>query len=257
MIEITASDGHKFSAYRADPAGPPKGAVVVVQEIFGVNPHIRKVADGFAAQGYVAIAPALFDRVTAGVELGYDADGVSTGTDLMTQVGADAPFSDIQASVDFVKAIGKVAIVGYCWGGYLAYGSGNRVSGLACAIGYYGGGVEKEYQQKRKIPTMLHFGERDPYIPFEDVVQFRANRPDVSAFSYPSAGHGFNCDERNSYDAQAAEKALDHTLFWISQYVVGQPPVALKNAGAYAQAKVDKKAKGKGKDAADDLGPPM
>lgn len=255
MIELTASDGHKFSAYRADPADAPKGAVVVIQEIFGVNPHIRKITESFAAQGYVAIAPALFDRVKPGVELGYDESSVSTGLDLMKQVGADGPLGDIQATVDSVKNAGKVAIVGYCWGGYLAYVSANRVKGLACAIGYYGGGVEKEYQEKRKIPTLLHFGEKDSFIPFEDVIQFRANRPDVSAFSYPAAGHGFNCDERDSYDEQAAQKALEHTQFWISQYVVGQPPIMLKNAGSYAQAKSDKK-KTKKKEAADDLGPP-
>jgi len=255
MIELTASDGHKFSAYRADPADTPKGGVVVLQEIFGVNSHIRQITDSFAAQGYVAIAPALFDRVRTGVELGYAETDFSTGMDLMKQAGAEGPLDDIQTTVDSVKSAGKVAIVGYCWGGYLAYVSANHVDGLACAIGYYGAGVENEYQGKRKIPTLLHFGERDPLIPFEDVIQFRANRPDVSAFTYPAAGHGFNCDERDSYDEQAAQKALEHTLFWISQYVVGQPPVTLKNAGSYAQAKTDKK-KTKKKEAADDLGPP-
>jgi carboxymethylenebutenolidase len=254
MIELTASDGHKFSAYRADPADAPKGAVVVVQEIFGINPHIRKVTDGFAAKGYIAIAPSLFDRVKAGVELGYDEDGFSQGLGLMQQVGAELPLGDIQATVDAVSSAGKVAIVGYCWGGYLAYVSGNRVNGLACAVGYYGSGVENAYQEKRKIPTLLHFGEIDPLIPFEQVTQFRARRPDVSAFSY-QAGHGFNCDERDGYNAEAAQKALERTLFWISQYVEGQPPVMLKNAGTYAQQKSDKKKKKK-KDA-DDLGPPM
>jgi carboxymethylenebutenolidase len=254
MIELTASDGHKFSAYRAEPAEAPKGAVVVIQEIFGVNPHIKKVVDGFAAQGYVAIAPSLFDRVKTDVELGYDEESVSTGMDLMKQVGADWPLGDIQAAVDSVKSAGKVAIVGYCWGGYLAYVSANRVNGLACAISYYGGGVQNDYLEKRKIPTLLHFGENDPLIPLEDVIQFRANRPDVSAYSYPAAGHGFNCDERDSYNEEVAKKALDHTLFWISQYVVGQPPIALKNAGSYAQAKTEKKKKKK--ETADDMGPP-
>lgn len=254
MIELTADDAHQISAYRADPAEAPKGAVVVVQEFFGVNPHIRKVADGFAAKGYVAIAPSLFDRVKPGVELGYDEDSLSAGLDLMQKVGTERSLGDIQAAVDAVKSAGKVAIVGYCWGGYLAYLSTNRVSGIACAIGYYGGGIVDEYREKRKVPTLLHFAEDDPLIPFDDVVQFRAHRPDVSAFSYPAATHGFNCDERNSYNQAAAEMALDRTLLWISQYVEGQPPIALKNAGSYAQAKTEKKKKTK--PAGDDLGPP-
>jgi carboxymethylenebutenolidase len=253
MIELTADDAHKFSAYRAEPTDAPKGAVVVVQEFFGVNPHIRKIADSFAAKGYVAIAPSLFDRVKPGVELGYDEDGLSAGLHFMQQVETERSLGDIQAAVDAVKGAGKVAIVGYCWGGYLAYLSANRVNGIACSIGYYGGGVVDEYREKRKVPTLLHFAEDDPLIPFENVIQFRAHRPDVSAFSYPAATHGFNCDERDSYNQAAAEKALDRTLFWISQYVEDQAPIALKNAGFYAQAKTEKKKK---KKADDDLGPP-
>lgn len=254
MIELTTSDGHRFSAYRGDPDGVPKGAVVVLQEIFGVNPHIRKIADAFAAKGYVAIAPSLFDRVKTNVELNYDEAATAEGLALMNRVGVDSALADIQATVDAVKGAGKVAIVGYCWGGYLAYLSGNRVSGAACAVGYYGGGIVNDYREKRKIPTLLHFAENDALIPFDEVVQFRARRPDVSAFAYPAA-HGFNCDERDSYDAPAAQKALERTLFWVSQYVEGQPPVTLKNAGAYAQAKTDKKKKKK--ETADDLGPPL
>jgi carboxymethylenebutenolidase len=230
MIELTASDGDTFSAYRADPPGPPKGAVVVLQEVFGVNSHIRSVTDTFAANGYLAIAPSLFDPVMKGVELDYDEPGVSAGA-------------------------GKVAIVGYGWGGYLAYAAGNRVNGLACSVGYYGGGIADDYGEKRKIPTLLHFGENDALIPPQAMDQFRSHRPDVSAFSYPGAAHGFNCDQRDSYQEDAARKALDRSLSFISQYVEGQRPIALKNAGAYAQAKVDKKKKKK--EMADELGPPM
>lgn len=254
MIELSAADGHTFSAYRTDPDGAPKGAVVVVQEIFGVNSHIRKLTDAFAAKGYLAIAPSLFDRAKARVALGYDEAGRSEGLSLSKAIGAHAPLQDIQASVEAVKSAGKVAIVGYSWGGYLAYLCANRVSGLACAISYYGGGVTEDYREKRRVPTLLHFGECDALIPFEGVAQFRARRPDVSAYSYPGAAHGFNCDERDSYHASAAGKAIERTLFWISQYVEGQPPIALKNAGAYAQQKADKKKKKK--DAGDDLGPP-
>ena len=173
MIELTAADTHKFSAYRADPADAPKGAVVVLQEPYGVNSHIRKIADTFAARGYVAIAPALFDRVQAGVELGYDEGDRSTGLDLAQRVETERSLEDIQAAVDAVKDAGKVAIIGYGWGGYLAYLAANRITGLACAIGYYGTGIVANPWEKRKIPTLLHFAENDTLIPLPDVVQFR------------------------------------------------------------------------------------
>lgn len=255
MIELTASDGHKFTAYRADPSEAPKGAVVVLQEVFGLTAHIRKIADDFAAKGYVAIAPSLFDRVKAGVELGYDESGRTEGLRLAEQLGADQPLGDIQATVDAVKDVGKVAVVGYDWGAYLAYLSGNRVGGIACAIGYYGGEILNHSREKRKIPTLLHFAEEDASVPLEEVVQFRASRPDVSSFTYPSAVHGFNCEESDGYSEDSAQKALERTLFWISQYVEGQPPVLLKNAGSYAQAKTERKKKKK--EGGDDMGPPM
>lgn len=254
MIELTASDGHRFSAYQADPTAPPKGAVIVLQEIFGVDPHIKKIVDRFAEQGYLAIAPALFDRAQSDVALGYDETAIGSGLEFVRQVGVDGPLADIQAAVDAAKTAGKVAVVGYCWGGYLAYLAANRVNGLACAVGYYGTGIVDEYLEKRKIPTLLHFGESDPLIPLDAAEQFRAYRPDVSAFSYPAAGHGFNCETRDSYSEQAADQALERTLAWVSQHVVGQPVIALKNSGAYAQAKVEKKKK---KKADDDLGPPL
>lgn len=255
IIELTAADGHKLSAYKVDPADAPKGAVVVLQELFGVNSHIKAVAEAFAQQGYVAIAPALFDRVEQNVELAYDEAGLDRGVSLFKQILLESTLCDIQAAVDAVKSAGKVAVVGYSWGGYLAYRAANGVTGLACAIGYYGVGITQEHREKRKIPTLLHFAEADPLIPFEEVEQFRASRPDVSAFTYP-AGHGFNCNDRNSYQEDAARTAQERTLFWISQFVVGQPPIALKNSGAYAQQKSDKK-KGKKKSAEDDLGPPL
>lgn len=254
MIEITSPDGHKFSAYRAEPSDAPKGAVIVLQELYGLNSFIQKEVVGFAAKGYVAIAPALFDREKRGIALGYDQSGRSEGEDLIKSIGTARALNDIQATVDSVSSVGKVAIVGYSWGGYLAYISANRVRGVSCAVGYYGPGIPQDSLEKRKTPTLLHFGENDPLIPLEDVVQFRANRPDVSAFSYPHAGHGFNCDERDSYNAEAAGKALERTLFWISQYVSGQAPVTLKNSGSYAQQKTEKKKKKSGDD---DMGPPM
>src|SRR5437899_2191674 len=184
MIELTAGDGHTFSAYRAEPEGTPKGAVVVVQDCFGLDPQIRKLADEFASLGYLAIAPSLFDSIQPDVALGHDEDGVAKGRELTQQVGTDRAIGDIQEAVDAVKSAGKVSIVGYGWGAYLAYVSANRINGVACAVGYYGGGIVEDYREKRKVPTLLHFGENDPLIPSEEVSQFRAHRPDVSAFSY-------------------------------------------------------------------------
>ena len=255
MIELTAGDGHTFSAYRADPAETPRGSVVILQDALGLNPQIRKMADEFADRGYVAIAPSLFDGVKPGVSLEPDEAGWSEGVDLVRQVGRDQALGAIQTAVDSVKSTGKVAVVGYGWGGYLAYVAANRVSGLACAVSYYGNGIVQEFGEKRKIPTLLHFGESDPLIPLEAMSQFRAQRPEVSAFSYPGATHGFDSGAYGSFHEDAAQKAADRTLFWISQYVIGQSPVTLKNSGAYAQAKVEKKKKKK--DSVDDLGPPM
>ncbi|WP_128927684.1 dienelactone hydrolase family protein [Bradyrhizobium guangxiense] len=254
MIELTASDGASFSAYRAEPADTPKGAVVVLQDVFGVTAEIRKVADAFAARGYVAIAPSLFDRVKPGASLDHDESGKAEGTSISAKIGKEQAISDIQTSVDAVKGAGKVAVVGYCWGGDLAYTAANKVDSIACVIGYDGRETVTDYREKRKVPTLLHFGESDPELPLEAITQFRAWRPDVSAFTYPDAARGFGCDERGNFRAEAAEKALERTLFWISQYVEGQQPILLKNAGAYAQAKTEKKKKKKD---GDDLGPPM
>lgn len=236
MIELTSGDGHSFSAYRADPTDAPKGAVVVLPDVYGVTPHLQKEVDGFAAQGYVAIAPAIAAQ-----------EGESDGASVTTAL------QEIQAAVDAVKSVGKVAIVGYDWGGYLAYVSANSLNDLACAISYYPAGIAEERWVKRKIPTLLHFPENDPSLPMDDIIQFRAQRPDVSAFSYPEVSNGFNFDAAESFNEAAARSARERTLFWISQYVEGQEPIALKNSGSYAQAKTDKKKK---KSGGDDMGPP-
>jgi carboxymethylenebutenolidase len=254
MTELTTADGHTLSCYRAAPAGPPLGAVVVAHEMFGITSQIRKLADDFAAQGYLAIAPALFDRVKPGVELGYDDAGTAEGAELVKQVDVETCLADLQAAVAAAKDAGRVALVGYSWGAYLAYLAANAVSGLACVVGYYGDGIVEGVGAKRKVPTLLHFAENDPAIPVDEVEQFRARRPDVSAFTY-FAGPGFASDAHGGYDAEATRKANERTSFWLSQYVVGQQPILLKNAGAYAAQKNEKK-KTKAA-AADDMGPPL
>src|SRR6202051_2055797 len=148
-IDLTSADGHKFSAYRADPSAKPRGAIVVVQEIFGVNNHMRRVTDGFAAQGYLAISPALFDRTKRGVELGYDQTAIASGRELRGAVGDDGPLADIQATIDMAEKGGKVAVIGYCWGCTLPYLSATRLKGIVCAVGYYGGGIAAANEKTR------------------------------------------------------------------------------------------------------------
>ncbi|RYB04120.1 dienelactone hydrolase family protein [Lichenibacterium ramalinae] len=217
-IKLTAADGATIDAYRADPTGTPKGGLVVLQEIFGVNPHIRRVADGFAAEGYRVIAPALFDRVKPGVELDYNQEGMGAGIALMGQVDQGKALLDVAAAVAAASDAGKVGIVGYCWGGSLAYAAACSVDGLAAAVGYYGGNIAKSLDRKPKVPVMLHFGERDAHIPMSDVAAIEAALPDVPVYTY-DADHGFNCDARGSYDKPSAAQALERTLAFLARYV--------------------------------------
>ena len=217
-IKLTAADGTTIDAYRADPTGTPKGGLVVLQEIFGVNPHIRRVADGFAAEGYRVIAPALFDRVKPGVELDYNQEGMGAGIALMGQVDQGKALLDVAAAVAAASDAGKVGIVGYCWGGSLAYAAACSVDGLAAAVGYYGGNIAKSLDRKPKVPVMLHFGERDAHIPMSDVAAIEAALPDVPVYTY-DADHGFNCDARGSYDKPSAAQALERTLAFLARYV--------------------------------------
>ena len=217
-ITLTAKDGHKLAAYRADPAGKPKGALVVIQEIFGVNSHMRRVTDNFAAQGYVALSPALFDRVQKGIELGYDPKSIESGRDIRAKVPLDGTLADLQAAIDAVKPFGKVGVVGYCWGGSLAFLAATRLQGLAAAVGYYGGMIAAHAEERPKVPVLLHFGETDQSIPMSDVEKVKKARPDVPIHVY-KAGHGFNCDERGSYDAASAKLAWERTLAFFAQHV--------------------------------------
>ena len=168
-IELTAGDGFKLAAYRADPSAKPRGGLVVAQEIFGVNSHIRSVCDGYAADGYAVIAPALFDRYQRGVDIGYTPDDIAKGRDLKGRTQIDAALLDVAAARDALSTAGKVGIIGYCWGGYVAWMAASRLSGYACTIPYYGGGVLEAGAEKPKCPVMAHFGERDSMIPVDGV----------------------------------------------------------------------------------------
>ena len=222
-VTLTAADGFKSSAYLSAPSGPPRGAIVVVQEIFGVNSHIRGVADGYAAAGFLAIAPATFDRVERGVELGYTPDDIAQGSRLKAAVEAlPAPgvLQDIQAAVDHAARAGKVGIVGYCWGGLLVWRAAESVRGLAAAVAYYGGGMTVGGERSRKpaVPTMAHFGDLDAHISVESVRAFEQAHPEVEVHLY-AANHGFNCDQRGSYNASAAATALERSLYHFGKHL--------------------------------------
>ena len=223
MIELTAADGHRLQAYRADPAGAPRAGVVVIQEIFGVNAHIREVADGYAAQGYAAIAPALFDRVRTGVELGYEEGAIAEGRDLAFSMNPDVPVRDVEAAVEAAAAAGKVGVVGYCWGGSLAFLAACKLD-VAAASSYYGGQIvaalEREPELKPAAPVIMHFGEHDAGIPLADVDRIRASFPEVPVHLY-DAGHGFNCDHRGSYDEAACRVARERTLAFFAERLAG------------------------------------
>ena len=219
-IELKAKDGFTLAAYEAAPSGKPVGGLVVIQEIFGVNHHIRAVTDRFAAQGYLSIAPALFDRAKRGVDIGYDEASVKEGVEIRGKIKLEDTLLDVAAAIEAVKGAGKIGIVGYCWGGSLAFISAARLDGLAAAVGYYGGMVAAHAGEKPRVPTILHFGEQDHGIPMTDVDKVKAARPDVEIYTYP-AGHGFSCDERGSFDKLSHEKALERTLAFFKKHLAG------------------------------------
>ena len=217
-IELTAADGHRFAAYRAEPAGTPRGALVVIQEIFGVNSHIRGVADGYAADGYLAIAPALFDRSERGLDIGYSQPEIERGRAIMQKVPMDDALKDVAAAIKNVASAGKTGIVGYCWGGTVSFVAAAKLDGLACAVSYYGGGVAANVAAQPKVPVMFHFGETDHAIPMDAVEKVRAAHSTQTFHIYP-AGHGFNCDQRGSYHAESAKLARTRTLEFLRRYV--------------------------------------
>jgi carboxymethylenebutenolidase len=223
FIGLTAADGFKFAAYLAQPAGTPKGGVVVLQEIFGVNAHIRAVADSYAAEGYLAIAPSTFHRVQRGVELGYTQDDMAAGVALKAAVEAiPAPgaLQDVQAAVNEAAKAGKVAVVGYCWGGLLTWRAACTLSGISAAVPYYGGGMTTPLETARQpqCPVLAHFGDQDHAIPMEGVRAFEAAQATVQVAVY-SAKHGFNCDHRAAFDATAAAQARLRTLAFLAQHL--------------------------------------
>ena len=219
QISIKMQDGFELSAYRSLPSAQSKGVVVVIQEIFGVNAHIREVADGYAAQGYSAIAPALFDRIERDIELGYAEAEMGKGIELAFQgLEMAQTMKDLQSVVDYGAAQGAVGVVGFCFGGLLTYLSACQLKGVAAASSYYGGGIAGVLDHQPKCPLIMHFGELDAHIPMTDVDKIKEANPRIPVHVY-DADHGFNCDHRASYSEQAAELALQRTLAHFDQHL--------------------------------------
>ena len=219
MIELKAADGHQLAAYRAEPSGRPRGGVVVIQEVFGVNSHIKAVADGYATDGYLAIAPAMFDRVQRGYDTGYSQPEIQAGVAVMQTLDWKLTLLDTSAAIDAAKAAGKVGIVGYCWGGTVSWVAAARLSGLACSAPYYGGGMPGFIGEKPKIPTLCHFGELDQSPTLEQSKAIAKAHPEITAHFYPGAGHGFNCDQRGSYHAGSAKLARTRTVEFFRKHL--------------------------------------
>jgi len=218
-IKLTASDGFEFGGYRAEPTGSAKGAVVVIQEIFGVNHHIRSVCDRLADAGYAAIAPSIFDRIEPDFTSGYSPDEIAIARKFVANPDWAAMLLDTQAAIDAVKDVGPVGIIGFCLGGSIAYVAATKLSGLSAAVGYYGGAVVRFADDKPKVPTQLHFGEKDAGIPLTDVETIKSKRPDVEVFIYPGAQHGFHCDERASYDKASSDIAWPRSLEFFATHL--------------------------------------
>jgi carboxymethylenebutenolidase len=206
----------RIGGWRADPPIAARGALVVVQEIFGVNGHIRRVVERFAAHGFVALAPAFFDHFERGVELGYDEEGVARGRELVAQLGFERVLQDVHAAAEMLQLDGNVAVVGYCWGGTVAFLANTRL-GLP-AVSYYGGRTAPFVHEQLQAPMQFHFGERDPLIPPEHVAAVREHHPEATVHVYP-AGHGFNCDERADHDPESAAAAMQHTLAFLTGHL--------------------------------------
>ena len=210
-FSLTASDKHQLGGYRADPQGKPKGGIVVVQEIFGVNHHIRGVCDRFAAEGYAAVAPAVFDRFVRNFECGYTPNEIEHARSYLGKLDWNAMMRDIAAAAAELKSAGPVGVVGFCMGGTAAFLSVCRLDGFKAAVCYYGGAIAKFADEKSKCPVQMHFGEKDDHIPLTDVEMIRKKQPQAEIHVYTGAGHGFHCDERGSYNKPSADVAWGRT----------------------------------------------
>jgi carboxymethylenebutenolidase len=214
MIRLRAEDGHELDAYVAEPEGAVKGGIVVVQEIFGVTNHIKRIADQYAAQGYKAVAPAMFDRIQRSLTLEYSE--VQKGIEYMQQLKWPNTLADLEAAANEARAAGSASVVGYCWGGTVAHVAASELD-LDAAVSYYGGGVAKMLDKKPRCPILYHFGDQDASIPLPDVEKIKKANPTSPLFVYAGAGHGFNCDERGSYSPKDAKIAFERSIDFLNE----------------------------------------
>ncbi|MDF3075889.1 MAG: carboxymethylenebutenolidase [Alphaproteobacteria bacterium] len=216
---IESTDGTQIGAYQAKPGSATAAGLVVIQEIFGVNRHIRNVTDRFAADGYLALAPAMFDRRQKNVQLGYTQEGIAQGRDIAMSLKPDEILADVRGAIKALRHQGcrKVGIVGFCFGGTVAWRAAASAD-VDAAVGYYGGGVYAARELKPKVPTALHFGDKDAHIPMDQVKAVADAHPEVEVHVY-AADHGFHCDERASYDAAAAKQAYQRTLEFFGKHL--------------------------------------
>ena len=218
-VTLRAADGHELNAYVARPEGAPIAGLVVVQEIFGVNAHIRRVTDGWARDGFLAVAPAMFDRIERGVELGYEGKDLEKGRSFSPRIDLEKSLIDLEAAMQYAaESTGKkVGIIGYCYGGSMAWLAATRLN-PAVAVGYYGGKILNYADDKTRCPVQLHFGKNDTHIPVDGIVELGKKHPEVDIHLY-NAGHGFNCDARASYDPESAARAREHSLAFLKKYL--------------------------------------
>ena len=219
FVKLTASDGHEFDAYVAKPEGEPIAGLVVVQEIFGVNTHIRAVADGYAKDGFLAVAPALFDRWERGVDIGYEGADMEKAMSFMPRLDVEVMLKDTGAAIAYARQQTgkKTGVIGYCLGGSIAWLAASRL-GADAAVGYYGGMIAKFTDEQLQCPVLLHFGKKDAHITEEDRAKISAAHPKVPIHLY-DAGHGFNCDMRQSYDAPSAKLARERSLEFLKKHL--------------------------------------
>lgn len=220
-IKLKAADGHELDAYVARPSGEPIAGLVVIQEVFGINRHIRDVADSYAKDGFLAVAPALFDRVERGVELAYDGPDAQKGMAILQKLDNAKALEDVDAALQYVRAQTgrKSGVIGYCLGGLLAWLSSTRLHPDA-AVGYYAGRIGNFANENPEAPVQLHFGKLDTHIPAEQVEKVHTAHPEVEIHWYEGAGHGFNCDMRASYNVQAAALARGRALNFLKKSLV-------------------------------------
>ena len=215
-LTLTTSDDHTLDAYAAEPEGAARGAIVIIQEIFGVNDDIRETVDNFAKEGYHTIAPALFDRLEAGAVLGFDEADIAKGRELKGGLDWDDVIKDVNASIDHVKGAGKVGVVGFCMGGSVAWFAAAR-SAIDVAVCYYGGDIRAHQSEAPKCPVMFHWGAEDAASPLDGVKEVETAHPDIPSYIYEGAGHGFSCSRRGSYHEVAAGEAMERTLAYVGE----------------------------------------